>query len=1006
LGFKGYKLKHKLLILRSFQDQADPTSVYAKTFEITLFVSTARTSIVRFDEMELAITNTLRKYSEKNLDQVSPFDKMESSLENMGNVFYQLIKQNLARIDMSLEMLEISESPIMTYIVNETNTSEKFFVGEKKIKISSLIVENIISQSVSHLVSDFEKPEQTKIPVEQAPQPEAEEEAPITVPKPKIRQTSLPTDDKKVPLYQFAFSVICLVIFGSLIALYLKNTGAYPSGADIYGHLFKSDLLYNSMKKGDLYPLYTDLWYNGIQPYRYWAPLPYYILAILQFAAGGDALNAYILFVALAIIVGGIGWLLWGMTYNRMLLCTFLAGLWFFLPDNIRVFFVEGNLPRMVIAIILPYLFFFIWRFVEYRVKRTIIPVVILMCLITFCHAMIAAMTGVTTFIFLLVYSINQRRVKESFFIICGMLLSFALCGIWLYPALKGGLIGMDASATAEVMKALSTPVLISLNPMLRYEGMYELFYFGLSILVLSVIGLLLADKKSRIGFYTVIIVFCGTTTAFVPFLEKLPLSQVFWMTRFTPIVYAIFILSLLEWKKCRRYAMILIALVIILDCIPSADLQRYHSQTPSVFTFTLSDAKKITNQRVSLLDVSAYGSYPSYGLTVEEPRTQYTFGWAWQAASTAPNIVMVNTALEKGYYNYMFDRSLELGDDTVLVRKELLKQAKKTESFLIEAASASGYFLYKETNFTYIFHRNTPKTFGVTTEYTALAIGRNARSIALAYPCFEEGSNQVLTDYTVNELSRYKVLYLSGFQFGDRKEAEDLLTKVADRGVKIVIDMNQIPVDPITSRMTFFDVTAQSITFSDRYPELMYRNEIYDAVPYKKEYSTWNTVYLENVKHILGYSWFQNKELTFIGTGENKNIYFMGYNFIYHAIETDDQGVMSLMTNLLQLEPDRLPERKIVPLNITYLENKIEIDSPGGSVNTTLAYQDDFRSDQNIINQNNMLVVDKPHTEIRIVYPYLFEGLAVSASGLLGIILLVYFIYRKRGMSNEKEYR
>jgi uncharacterized membrane protein len=62
------------------------------------------------------------------------------------------------------------------------------------------------------------------------------------------------------------------------------------------------------------------------------------------------------------------------------------------------------------------------WRFVEYRVRRAIIPVIVLMCMITLCHAMIAAMTGVTTFLFLVIYSISQRRLKESFYVISGML--------------------------------------------------------------------------------------------------------------------------------------------------------------------------------------------------------------------------------------------------------------------------------------------------------------------------------------------------------------------------------------------------------------------------------------------------------------------------------------------------------------------------------------------------------------------------------------------------------
>jgi uncharacterized membrane protein len=113
--------------------------------------------------------------------------------------------------------------------------------------------------------------------------------------------------------------------------------------------------------------------------------------------------------------------------------------------------------------------------------------------------------------------------------------------------------------------------------------------------------------------------------------------------------------------------------------------------------------------------------------------------------------------------------------------------------------------------------------------------------------------------------------------------------------------------------------------------------------------------------------------------------------------METNDESIMSLMTDLLGLAPNQLPERKIVPLEVSYGEDRIVIDSPGGKINTTLAYQDNFRSDQKIIDQNNLLTVVGPHTEIRMAYPYLFEGMAVSFAGALGIAVLLYFLYRKK---------
>jgi 6-pyruvoyltetrahydropterin/6-carboxytetrahydropterin synthase len=157
LSFKGFKLKHKLIVKYTVQDSSNSSSVLVKALELTLFISSLKSGMIRFDQMETVIRETLEKYSENELTLISPFDQLKPTLENMGVVFCQVIRQNLARIDAHLEVLEISESPIKTFIVNTVDTNEKLFIGDKKVKISSLLVENIISQSISHLIAEIEK---------------------------------------------------------------------------------------------------------------------------------------------------------------------------------------------------------------------------------------------------------------------------------------------------------------------------------------------------------------------------------------------------------------------------------------------------------------------------------------------------------------------------------------------------------------------------------------------------------------------------------------------------------------------------------------------------------------------------------------------------------------------------------------------------------------------------------------------------------------------------------
>ena len=92
MGFEGYKIKYKLTVLEHPENTADAVSLYAKTFDLTFFIATARTRFLRFDQIESVITDSLRFYSGKEIRQVYPFDEYKPTLEHMGSIFFQLLK--------------------------------------------------------------------------------------------------------------------------------------------------------------------------------------------------------------------------------------------------------------------------------------------------------------------------------------------------------------------------------------------------------------------------------------------------------------------------------------------------------------------------------------------------------------------------------------------------------------------------------------------------------------------------------------------------------------------------------------------------------------------------------------------------------------------------------------------------------------------------------------------------------------------------------------------------
>ena len=126
----------------------------------------------------------------------------------------------------------------------------------------------------------------------------------------------------------------------------------YPWSYDSWGHLIKAEYLQEQIATGTWYPDIFPQWYNGQQMLRYYAPLPYYALVGLLPAAG-DVFVAANWFLFIAALFGGLSMLLYARRYGPTF-AMFGGVLLVLMPDNIRVAFAEGNLPRVFAAALLP----------------------------------------------------------------------------------------------------------------------------------------------------------------------------------------------------------------------------------------------------------------------------------------------------------------------------------------------------------------------------------------------------------------------------------------------------------------------------------------------------------------------------------------------------------------------------------------------------------------------------------------------------------------------------
>lgn len=372
-----------------------------------------------------------------------------------------------------------------------------------------------------------------------------------------------------------------------------------------------------------------------------------------------------------------------------------------------------------------------------------------------------------------------------------------------------------------------------------------------------------------------------------------------------------------------------------------------------------------------------------------------YSYGWAWQGAATSSNIVLLNTAFEKEKYEYLFDRCLELGNDTVLLKKEEIGKHGGSFDMVLDAAKKVGYQLYTETNDMLIFHMDTPKNFGVKTEYTGLAIGTYASHISLVYPEFQLGTKRYLDEYTLEELAKYKVIYLSGFDYRNKYDAETLVALLSEQGVRVIIDMSHIPLDQRSQRKSFLSIMAQDIFFEAYFPTLFYRNQEWNTDYFPEDYKIWNTCYVEGAPIEIGSVDYNNQNLVFAGMSENENVIYLGFNLLFYATESEDEVVYQILDDLFLMQRGVLPKRTLVPMDITYSNRSIIIDSVEENLNTTIAFQDNFESVDGIINENNLLGVTRKHTVISLVYPHKKIALFVNIIGV--IVFLRYLSYLEK---------
>lgn len=726
---------------------------------------------------------------------------------------------------------------------------------------------------------------------------------------------------------QWLCALVILILCGSGIAIWLWHAGGgRPVGQQIWEHLYGGDFSgYN--------PGFFSLFASP-------APLPYgiYTVCLLILKTGN---NAYFMVLALLYIVSAIGWMLWTNGKERVVLCAMLAAVWFVSPQMLYVLFVQGNLPLAFCLAFIPYYLYLFYSYLSGRTLGALYGTAFCVLCMILCHPVAATFALAAGLLFLLLYGLMKWEWKKTLALAGALAVGVLLSGFWLLPVLRSGTISWQEESPLDSILDVLSPII---------EGRSGTFYIGLAVLGVSLVGALCSNWRRAAGFWTaaigLVVLVCS--------------RQTLWMAAGMTVLLGLVIASLIRWRPCPKWVLIVCATLLFADGVVS--FYGAHPWSDAQHQVTLS--LQMQQQWISALgDVAPEdGAY-----VVQNRKMRINRGQRMEAA------------FERGHYYYVFDRSLENGAGIVLMEKNKVPPERMDK--LMDAATKSGYRYQGEMQDAYVFWQETPEQFGTSAAYRALGIGTSAYYASWLFPNMQEGTSPYPEDYTLEQLEQYEMVYLSGWKVRDGQALERLLIQLQQRGVRIVAEAGTGP--------ALFGVQVQDQTVVGVMPALTGRVQI-PSIPVDM---VAQGSALQGLEEPWVWGEWNGQQEAVVGT--KGPVCFIGMRLTEFTAQWARVEYLPVLQEAFGLEAGQQPQRQILAVSVSTKAGRMTVRAPQPEVVLPVAYAGPVQVIEGQVARVHGLLKMQAETVV-LQAAYQWDGIVMTGLGLL-LALLSALLIRHR---------
>lgn len=797
-----------------------------------------------------------------------------------------------------------------------------------------------------------------------------------------------------------------LLVLGVLWIIAPVWSPGYPWGSDSWGHLHRANYMLEAIQQhgwvdGFFKSAWMTDWYMGDPTRVYYPPLMAWVLGGLS-GLTGDVFVAYRLFVSIALgflafsvyIIG----LHWNQNQNRW---AAMAGalMAVMAPYTLRTIFSEGNLPRALVILTLPWIIWWSeYVLIRKRVGLQVILLSALWAVALIAHVMQAAMFAVIVAGFIIARAlvnvyIPLRRIPLALLPIGvgGVLAAFYLLPAYSHlelanvpylPASKIDLFSIDFGALTIV------------------QGELESVHIGsLALIVAAVLSLLSRMPLQRVllsmAFVSIVLAFGNASGIY----RVVPLYQMMLPERFLNAAVILIPLSVasLPQMNRRRYIMLGVGLLLVwvVEFMPASRMIHMRPEPVDEQAVGTALVSSMLPGRIASLTQPGPTS-PQIYLTSEISGNDHISGWGLENTPHQDAIrrLLAATTRSPAYV----ERMLSLwSSDYLLTRPG-------------EPQDVADFYRIATTPSLIAWQRDSASSFTQRLpDNRMLIIGQNATSWLFAFPFASEGYAADPAAYDREYLDQYRVIGLNRFT-GATDNLEDW---VAD-GNTLVADLSGY--DPIFSQgYSLFGVQSLPLALGE--PVTIQWSDDFEDMPqtFPTGELPWIGATYRGLDEVIASINYHGVDYPLIGrqaVGAG-DVWYIGFNLLYWLDITGQQDAIAQIRDIILQGSGVNRSLSLPPLPVEDLN--IEADRVTFSTTTmepinailSMTYFPRWTVAVNgepaqIFNHEHLLGIKLSAGQNEVVLHYRpysgvsLAGAAVSLIGLVGVVAIGYRLQQK----------